>query len=273
MHNATTKQRLSALRRRLGFLGGASAWASERTDRLEAAVTDLLRLARGGDGAASEPTPAFGFAMPAAAMSAPPRIERPARWVSAGVEVSSERFATAPTQVVPTEELVHTAEVPAPGGASTSDAAATEYAPEPEPLAATASDVRTEDFPEPERTGTGWKRPAVIAALVLAAIAGLVALLWPAAPDRAPASTEPDRVVAAPAPATPAPAAAAPAAPEPAAPPVPTHVVVARGDSLWILSRAHLGDPLRWPHLHAANRAAIRDPDLIYPGQTLLLPR
>lgn len=272
MHNATTKQRLSALRRRLGFLGGASAWASERTDRLEAAVTDLLRLARGGETSASEPTPAFGFAMPAAAMSAPPRIERPARWVSAGVEVSSERFATATTQVVPTEELVHTAEVPAPGGASTSDAAADDSS-EPEPLASTASDVRTEDFPEPERTGgAAWKRPAVIAALVLAAIAGLVALLWPAAPDRAPTAAEPDRVVAAPAPVTPAPAAA-PAAPEPAAPPAPTHVVVARGDSLWILSRAHLGDPLRWPHLHAANRAAIRDPDLIYPGQTLRLPR
>jgi nucleoid-associated protein YgaU len=49
-------------------------------------------------------------------------------------------------------------------------------------------------------------------------------------------------------------------------------VEVRRGDTLWHLSAAHLGDPLRWPELHRANRAIIRDPDLIYPGQALQVP-
>ncbi|HEY6003396.1 MAG TPA: LysM peptidoglycan-binding domain-containing protein, partial [Anaeromyxobacter sp.] len=67
-----------------------------------------------------------------------------------------------------------------------------------------------------------------------------------------------------------APPLAGAAAPAPAAAASP--VVVRRGDTLWALSASHLGDPLRWPRLHQANRDRIRDPDLIYPGQRLDLP-
>jgi nucleoid-associated protein YgaU len=44
------------------------------------------------------------------------------------------------------------------------------------------------------------------------------------------------------------------------------------GDTLWELSARHLGAPVAWPRLHAANEAQVRDPDLIFPGQRLRLP-
>jgi DNA-binding SARP family transcriptional activator len=57
-----------------------------------------------------------------------------------------------------------------------------------------------------------------------------------------------------------------------------THVVV-RGDDLWDIARADLGDPLRWPEIFGLNRGRpqpdgrrLTDPDRIYPGWILLLP-
>ncbi len=59
------------------------------------------------------------------------------------------------------------------------------------------------------------------------------------------------------------------ATPEPApASTAPTYTVVA-GDTLWHISRRLLGDPLRYPELATRNR--IPNPDLILPGQVLLL--
>jgi nucleoid-associated protein YgaU len=59
----------------------------------------------------------------------------------------------------------------------------------------------------------------------------------------------------------------------------PTHVaavpkmkVVSRGDSLWRISRIIYGDGTRYAVLYRANRDRIRDPNLIRPGQILLLP-
>jgi len=49
-------------------------------------------------------------------------------------------------------------------------------------------------------------------------------------------------------------------------------VTVQRGDTLWGLSEDNLGDATRWPEIYDANRATISDPNLIYPGQTILLP-
>jgi nucleoid-associated protein YgaU len=51
--------------------------------------------------------------------------------------------------------------------------------------------------------------------------------------------------------------------------------VVRTGESLWAISaRRHVyGRGARWPDLYAANRALIKNPDLIYPGQELIIPK
>jgi chemotaxis signal transduction protein len=74
-----------------------------------------------------------------------------------------------------------------------------------------------------------------------------------------------------------------PPPPPPSAPPPPPAITradpgpevvvsVARGDSLWRLARVHLGNPRAWPAIHALNRAHVLDPDLVSPGQRLVLP-
>jgi nucleoid-associated protein YgaU len=48
--------------------------------------------------------------------------------------------------------------------------------------------------------------------------------------------------------------------------------VVLPGDSLWRISRITYGDGSRYALVYRANRDRIRRPNLIYPGQTLVLP-
>jgi nucleoid-associated protein YgaU len=48
--------------------------------------------------------------------------------------------------------------------------------------------------------------------------------------------------------------------------------VISRGDSLWALSRLAYGDGARFAVIYNANRAKIHNPNLIYPGQTFVLP-
>ena len=48
--------------------------------------------------------------------------------------------------------------------------------------------------------------------------------------------------------------------------------VVSAGDSLWRISRITYGDGSRYALVYRANRGRIRNPNLIYPGQTLVLP-
>jgi nucleoid-associated protein YgaU len=48
--------------------------------------------------------------------------------------------------------------------------------------------------------------------------------------------------------------------------------VVSRGDSLWRISHIIYGDGSRYALVYRANRDRIRDPNLIHPGQTLVLP-
>jgi len=50
---------------------------------------------------------------------------------------------------------------------------------------------------------------------------------------------------------------------------------VRRGDSLWRISSRDdvYGDGTKWPRLYESNRGLIRDPDLIFPGQELSIPR
>lgn len=54
---------------------------------------------------------------------------------------------------------------------------------------------------------------------------------------------------------------------------IPRNVArVARGDSLWRISRITYGDGARYAIVYHANRDRIRDPNLIHPGQILTLP-
>ncbi|MEJ7810112.1 MAG: LysM peptidoglycan-binding domain-containing protein [Gemmatimonadaceae bacterium] len=47
---------------------------------------------------------------------------------------------------------------------------------------------------------------------------------------------------------------------------------VASGDTLSKIAKRHYGDANKWHQIFEANKDTIKDPDLIYPGQTLNLP-
>ena len=50
-------------------------------------------------------------------------------------------------------------------------------------------------------------------------------------------------------------------------------VTVQAGDSLSSIAKLHLGDGNLWPRIFEANRETLKDPDKIFPGQMLRLPR
>lgn len=51
--------------------------------------------------------------------------------------------------------------------------------------------------------------------------------------------------------------------------------VVKSGDTLWAISdqSGNYSDPFQWPLIFKTNRDAIQDPDMIVPGQVLLIQR
>lgn len=55
------------------------------------------------------------------------------------------------------------------------------------------------------------------------------------------------------------------------APNAPEVYTIKRGDTLWGVSSLFLTSPWRWPELWGMNKTQIRNPHLIYPGQTLVL--
>jgi nucleoid-associated protein YgaU len=48
---------------------------------------------------------------------------------------------------------------------------------------------------------------------------------------------------------------------------------VVRGDSLWRISRTVYGEGMRYTTLYDANNTQIRNPNRIYPGQVLVVPK
>lgn len=48
--------------------------------------------------------------------------------------------------------------------------------------------------------------------------------------------------------------------------------VIEKGDTLSGIAKKYLGSASKYPEIFEANREVIKDPDLIYPGQTIRIP-
>ena len=57
-----------------------------------------------------------------------------------------------------------------------------------------------------------------------------------------------------------------------AAPAMAADYTVVKGDSLWKIAQEQLGSGYKWSNIYEANKNAIKDPNLIYVGQTLAIP-
>jgi LysM repeat protein len=63
------------------------------------------------------------------------------------------------------------------------------------------------------------------------------------------------------------------AAAQPAAEPEEEYYVIQKGDSLWKIASKYYNDGNKWPKLFEANKEIILDPDKIFPGQKIRIPK
>ncbi len=59
--------------------------------------------------------------------------------------------------------------------------------------------------------------------------------------------------------------------PEPEPQPEGTYTVV-RGDNLSKIAKSQYGDSSKWRVIYEANKGVIKNPNMIWPGQTLVIP-
>ncbi len=57
-----------------------------------------------------------------------------------------------------------------------------------------------------------------------------------------------------------------------AAPAMAADYTVVKGDSLWTIAQKELGSGYKWREIYEANKDTVKDPNLIYVGQTLTIP-
>ena len=65
---------------------------------------------------------------------------------------------------------------------------------------------------------------------------------------------------------------AAPAAPSPNVTDTEHTYTVVAGDTLSKIAKREYGDASKWHRIYEANKDTIKNPDLIYPGQTFKIP-
>ncbi|MCB1858501.1 MAG: peptidoglycan-binding protein LysM [Gammaproteobacteria bacterium] len=51
------------------------------------------------------------------------------------------------------------------------------------------------------------------------------------------------------------------------------YYVIEKGDTLWAIAKKHLGNGAEYTKIFEANREVIKDPDLIFPGQKIRIPK
>lgn len=254
MHHHSTKQRLAALRRRFGIQLTPPKWAQARSRKFkEAALAAKAETAAAMRAAGDEARRFVASLTPAP-----------------GVDRASDSFRQIVEALTPAPSVFFaTAGGPEDGDAPTTVA----QAPYPsQHLSATdAARARPGGGGDGGSSGGegggpgGSKRWVFIVVLILVAL-GIVA--WCGLSKEKPVAEAPP-----PAPVqASAPAPTPPAPPPPPPPPAPKQLTVVKGDCLWRLSEAQLGDAHAWRRIFEANRGRIRNPDLIYPGQVLELP-
>lgn len=201
-----------------------------------------------------------------AAPGAKVELLRDGKPLHAVVADASGQFVMTPPQL-PAGSYELTLRATAPDGAVTQSArtmpvTVAEAAPPPaRPLPAAAPDDKSDvvaSLPSPRLASASDKsaaRPRLMGAPKPRSMAGVMARASAAPATTAVASASPAEVFNA------APAEAG------------GNRVISRGDSLWALSRLAYGDGARYAVIFNANRNKIHNPNLIYPGQTFVLPQ
>lgn len=51
------------------------------------------------------------------------------------------------------------------------------------------------------------------------------------------------------------------------------HYTIVSGDSLSKIAKHFYGDAMKWKTIFEANKSTIKDPDMIHPGQKIIIPK